>query len=75
MLSASFNASHSFSFPEEDATTIVDSLDGPPASVTSVLMAPPVVVPQQLPWSRVPCCTPQLPCAQFRILFSRPGQP
>jgi hypothetical protein len=37
-------------------------MDGPPASVTSVLLGSPVVSPQQLLRSRISCCSPQVSC-------------
>jgi hypothetical protein len=37
-------------------------MDGPPASVISVLLGSPAVSPQQLPRSRISCCSPQVSC-------------
>jgi hypothetical protein len=45
-----------------DTATTLDTMDGPPASVTSVFLGSPVVSPQPLPRSRLSCFSPQVPC-------------
>jgi hypothetical protein len=45
-----------------DTAATFDSIDGPPASVVSVLLGPPVESPQPLPGSRISCCSPQMSC-------------
>jgi hypothetical protein len=42
-----------------DTATTLDSLDGPPASVASVLLGFPVESPQLPPRSHISCCSPQ----------------
>jgi hypothetical protein len=45
-----------------DTATTLDSLVGPPASVTSVLLGSPVMSPQPPPRPRICCCSPQVSC-------------
>jgi hypothetical protein len=54
-----------------DTATTLDSLVGPPASVTSVLLGSPVMSPQPPPRFRISCCSPQVSCMTDT---SRPDQ-
>jgi hypothetical protein len=45
-----------------DTATTLDSMDGPPASVASVLLGSPVQSPRPLPRSCISCCSPQVSC-------------
>jgi hypothetical protein len=50
-----------------DTATTIDSMDGAPASVISVLLGFPVVSPQTLPRSCVPVVVPR--CCDITLIF------
>jgi hypothetical protein len=47
---------------ERSTAAALDSMDGLPASVTSILLGSPVAPPHLLLKSRITCCSPQVSC-------------
>jgi hypothetical protein len=47
---------------ERSTAAALDSMDGLPGSVTSILLGSPVAPPHLLPKSHITCCSPQISC-------------